>query len=508
MTILNKIKENAEKIPNRAVFIQSSPEGIDSIDWRTLDDSSDRLAYWLDQHLKTKTPIIVYGHKHPMMIVCFLACVKSGRAYCPIDRNVPLSRIEAIIKEVDPEMILTTEKLDLGTKTAVGLEDLNEIIKNETGVISEDSFVKENDVFYIIFTSGSTGVPKGVQITRGCLDNFIQWAIGLGSGNAAEKPCTILNQAPFAFDLSVMDLYLCLYTGGTLWALTKDVQNDMKLLYKSLHDSEAAVWVSTPSFAEVCLSDPCFCDALMPSMKDFLFCGEILTNRTVSRLAERFPNAQIINTYGPTESTCAVTSVKITPAINETNVPLPVGEPKPGTSVRIINENKEVLTDGEKGEIVIVGNTVGAGYWNNPEKTEQSFGVIEQDGVKQRYYKTGDEGYLERGMLYYSGRIDLQVKLHGYRIELGDIESNLLAIAGVEQAVVIPKYRDGKVSSLVAGVVLAEGPTDEKSAAAMIKQNLRDTIPEYMIPKRIRFLSSVPMTNNGKVDRRALEGIL
>lgn len=317
-----------------------------------------------------------------------------------------------------------------------------------------------------------------------------------------------MNQAPFSFDLSVMDLYLCLYTGGTLFALGKNVQTDMKLLYEALRRSGINKWVSTPSFANVCLSDPIFSEALLPDLTDFLFCGEILTNKTVSRLKKRFPGANVVNTYGPTESTCAITEINVTDEINEKYSPLPVGKPKDGTWLRIADEGGNAVDDGEKGEIIIIGDSVSVGYWNNAERNRKSFGLTAIDGREYRFYRTGDEGYVKDGMLYYCGRIDNQVKLHGYRIELEDIESNLLKIHGIIQAVVLPKYRDGKVTSLIAGVVLSEEAVDEKAAVECIKNDLKQTLPEYMIPKKIKFLSNIPRTNNGKIDRKAMGGIL
>ncbi len=179
----------------------------------------------------------------------------------------------------------------------------------------------------------------------------------------------------------------------------------------------------------------------------------------------------MVNTYGPTESTCAITEINVTDEINEKYSPLPVGKPKDGTWIRISDENGNAVVDGEKGEIVIIGDSVSIGYWNNAEKkNKKSFGRTTVNGVEYRFYRTGDEGYIIDGMLHYCGRIDNQVKLHGYRIELEDIESNLLKIHGIIQAVVLPKYRDGKVSSLVAGVVLSKRQRMKKQPQKASKQ--------------------------------------
>ena len=508
MTILEQIKSNAAKYPDRAVYVLKTANDTVSMTWEELDKKSDRLASYLNSELSTDTPVVVYGHKDPYMIVCFLACVKSGRAYCPVDINVPISRVEAIISEVRPEIILTTEELSIDNDKIKSLDDIKTISDSHSVTLTCENYVKADDVFYIIFTSGSTGIPKGVQITRDCLDNFIKWAVTLGNGTDDGKHRVFLNQAPFSFDLSVMDLYLALYTGGTLWTLPKTVQGDMKQLFKSLGESAADVWVSTPSFADVCLSDPVFSENLMPQLTDFLFCGEILTNITVDRLAKRFPKAKIVNTYGPTESTCAITQVEITADINENNSPLPVGKPKNGTWIRIVDQNGNTVADGERGEIVIVGDSVSVGYWNNPEKNKISFSTAEIDGKVYRSYKTGDEGYIIDGMLHYGGRIDNQVKLHGYRIELEDIESNLLKIEGILQAVVLPKSRNGKVTSLVACVGSSVKIEDETARIAQIKEKLKDSLPEYMIPKTVKFFDNIPRTNNGKIDRKTIGGLI
>lgn len=327
----------------------------------------------------------------------------------------------------------------------------------------------------------------------------------MGGGIQENKHYTFLNQAPFSFDLSVMDLYLALYTGGTLWMLDKKVQSDMKELLESLRNSKCDVWVSTPSFADVCLSDKSFSQELMPQLKRFLFCGETLTNRTVDRLRQAFPKAEIVNTYGPTESTVAVTGITVTSELNEKYQPLPVGREKEGTWILIMGQDGNCLQEEEKGEIVIAGDTVSAGYWNNKRMTEEKFGSIEIQGKNVPCYRAGDQGYKKDGFLFYSGRIDRQVKLHGYRIELDDIENNLMKLPDVKQAAVIPVCKDGKVRSLKAYVSVKCRTEADFSASQVIRSQLAEYLPEYMIPKKIIFLDKLPMTNNGKADRKALE---
>jgi D-alanine--poly(phosphoribitol) ligase subunit 1 len=250
-----------------------------------------------------------------------------------------------------------------------------------------------------------------------------------------------------------MDVYLSLYTGGTICAITKEVQKNLKLLYKVLPTTDVNVWVSTPSFADVCLSDRSYNKDLLPNLKYFLFCGEILTNRTVEKLYEAFPESIVVNTYGPTESTVCVTEVVVDKEVLSTYSPLPVGVARPGTWLYIISENGDRLPDGEQGEIIIVGDTVSTGYYKNPEQSQKAFSTETIDGVEYRLYHTGDKGYIKNGQLFYCGRIDFQIKLHGYRIEIEDIENNLVKVGGVEKAVVLPNMEDNKVKSLTAYVV-------------------------------------------------------
>ncbi len=441
------------------------------------------------------------------MIVCFLACVKSGHAYCPIDISVPASRVAAIVDEVAPPCILSTEPFPFEREGIVTGDEIAEICRTSPSEPVTLSPVLSDDVFYIIFTSGSTGTPKGVQITCECLDNYLMWAKTLGGGLDPEKHYTFINQAPFSFDLSVMDLYLSLFSGGTLAALDKAVQSSTAALFRALEKSSANVWVSTPSFADVCLSDERFSEALLPQLEKFLFCGETLTNRTAGELMRRFPKAVVVNTYGPTESTVAVTEVNITPEVNAEWSPLPVGREKPGTRIFIMDEAGRILRDGEKGEIVIAGDTVSIGYLNKPELTEKVFGTYEIDGKSCRLYHTGDKGYRQNGWIFYCGRLDFQIKLHGYRIELEDIESNIMKLPGVRQAAVLPVYRDGQVRSISAYVAADRSDADDFQYSQKLRSMLRKYVPDYMIPKKFVFVDALPRTDNGKVDRRALGGM-
>lgn len=501
MEIIDEIRKCSIMQPNKIAY-QINGE---KLTYAELEEKSNSLANAIQLQMKRdKTPIIIYGHKDKYMLICFLACVKSGRGYCPIDTSVPIERTKQIIETVNSKIILCPEESKLEDSRVWDIDKIKEESeKNEK--IDKKYYVKENDVFYIIFTSGSTGIPKGVQITVNCLNNFLKWSKRLGKIDQ-KRDLIFLNQAPFSFDLSVMDLYTSLATGSTLVAIDKDTQTDMEKLFDLLKKSNANIWVSTPSFINMCLSDKKFNRELLPKLETFLFCGEVLQNSTAEKIMNRFEDSEVINTYGPTEATVAVTNVTITKEMIKRQQSLPVGKPKENTYILIQNHKKENLPENEKGEIVIVGDTVSIGYFNNYEKTKKVFENYKINNIDYRAYRTGDKGYIQNGQLYYCGRLDFQVKLHGYRIEIEDIENNIARVKSVKSVAVIPKYEDDNITVkyLQAYIVTKNIVKNKNEEITKIKEELKNILPHYMIPKKIKFIDKMPMTNNCKIDRKVL----
>jgi D-alanine--poly(phosphoribitol) ligase subunit 1 len=454
---------------------------------------SDVFAAWLDRELEGRLgPIAVHGHKEPEMLVAFLGAVKCGRAYVPIDVSVPAQRVEKIIEGAGAALVVTPDMVS---------DVLSGLAETEEGELRARTLrrVEADDAFYILFTSGSTGEPKGVVITLSNLTAFVEWMMSEQRYVPAGE--VFLNQAPFSFDLSVMDLYGSLTSGGTLQSVTKDELSNLKALYKRLAESGVSTWVSTPSFAQMCLIEKGFSETMMPAMRRFLFCGETLAPETASQLLERFPRAEVWNTYGPTEATVATTSVRVDRALLSEFSPLPVGFEMPGTRILICGEDGVPVAEGERGEIVIVGPNVSPGYLNRPELTGKVFG----QRAEGRFYRTGDWGRVRGGQVFFEGRMDGQIKLNGYRIELGDMEANLRGLEEVADAVVLPVQKGGKVDSLAAVVVLSgakEGSDFE--VTAKLKARLGERVPVYMVPRKFIYKDAFPMTPNGKADRRKL----
>ncbi len=450
---------------------------------------SDAVAAWLDAELgESRTPVAVRGHKEPEMLVAFLGAVKSGRPYVPIDISIPVQRVDRIVSCAGAAITLTPERVD-------------DIVAE--GRTYRARRAAESDPFYILFTSGSTGEPKGVVITHANLSHFVSWMLAEQHFLPGEE--TFLNQAPFSFDLSVMDLYASLATGGTLFSITKDHIANLKALYAAFHVSGVTTWVSTPSFAQMCMIEKSFTETMLPKLRRFLFCGETLAPETAAQLLERFPQAEVWNTYGPTEATVATTSVRITREVVEKWSPLPVGAAMHGTSVVILGENGERVSEGERGEIVIAGPNVSPGYLGRADLTAKAF----FDYAGAPAYRTGDWGRERETQIFFEGRMDSQVKVNGYRIELGDLEANLRALPEIADAVVLPVEKHGRIDALAAIVVLAVEKTGSDFAfTSQLKARLGERLPAYMIPRKFLYVDAFPMTANGKADRRKLAELL
>jgi D-alanine--poly(phosphoribitol) ligase subunit 1 len=481
MNLIERIDHWAAIAPEQRAHVS----GGRTLTYGELRRRSDVLASYLVQSYgDERQPIAVLGHREPEMLVAFLGAVKSGRPYVPLDTALPQQRIDKILVTSRSALTLTPE----------------EILRLSAGeATAPRRCVAADDPFYILFTSGSTGEPKGVIITLACLEHFLTWM--LAEQRFTERSEVFLNQAPFSFDLSVMDLYCSLATGSTLFSISRELIENPKKLYAALASSAVSTWVSTPSFAQMCLVEEKFAEAMLPQVRRFLFCGETLTPQTAAQLLKRFPKAEVWNMYGPTEATVATTSICIDDAILEQYSPLPVGRTMPGTEIFLANENQKPVTANERGEIIIAGPNVSPGYLGRPDLTANAF--FQHRG--QRAYRTGDSGRFRDDLLFFEGRMDEQLKLSGYRIELGDVEANLRALATVRDAVVIPLVKNGTAQSLAAFVVLA-GRDDAThfELSYKLRNQLSERLPVYMLPRKFVFLDTFPMTANGKVDRGTL----
>lgn len=474
--------------------------------YKELDDISESIgAFLLEELGEDRTPIIIYGNKENLMMAVMMAALKSGRAYIPIDISYPKERVEAIISEVNPKILVDFSKGNTFENMRVLKEkELNEIQKEYVNAeIQKNNWVKEDENAYILFTSGSTGKPKGVQISSNNLDNFVEWLAE--DLQLDEKEEVFMNQAAYSFDLSVTSIYPGLCYGKTLHGYSKDTLSNLKVMFNDLSESGINFWVSTPSFAGMCVVEDGFNSDMLPNLKAMIFVGEVLPKPLCEELLNRFKGTRIINGYGPTEATVAVSTNDMSKEVLAKEGSLPIGYPMKTSVVKIVDEEGNVVGDGEKGEIIIVGPSVSKGYFNNEEMTQKAFFYDEYAGSTWRAYRTGDLGYYVNGNLYYCGRKDFQIKLNGYRIEIEDIENNLVKVNNVKNAAVVPVNKDDKIAYLTAFIELKEdnGLSGLKNGIA-IKKELGGLIPSYMVPRNIKIVKQFPTNVNGKIDRKKL----
>jgi D-alanine--poly(phosphoribitol) ligase subunit 1 len=465
--MINKIEKIVKQNPNKIAYKVNDK----CITYKELWSCAYNYAQLLKR--QGNSPVVIYGHKNISVIVSILACIIADRTYVPIGSCTPLYRLKQIVDITKSSLVLTDNIVSIDNVDCTNLEGLKQF---------KDCDIKDNknDIVYMIFTSGSTGIPKGVPISKTNLDNFINWISNL-KPLCDYKDINVLNQASFSFDLSVADLYYSLCNGHTLVALDSDIQEDYDEIFNLMNEIDVAVM--TPTFMKLCLLNKEFNSNKYPNFKCVYFCGEQLEVKTVKKIFEAFPSLKVINAYGPTEATSAVSGILITKEMANTLELLPVGE------VETFATDIEIIDD----EIVLKGKSVFNGYLG-----DYVGGYYKENNIN--CYRTGDIGYIEDGKLYCKGRKDSQVKYKGYRIELNDIEYNINKIKDVKECAVVAKYDDNLVVKTIKSFVVIDGNHDIN----YIRDELEKYIPKYMMPKTIKIIDKLPINQNGKIDRKAL----
>lgn len=445
-----------------------------SLSWAQLRDEAYAWAENARQHgAAPDVPVAIYGHKQASFFVAMVGALLIGAPFVPVDTIYPVERLRRIV-----EIVRAAAAYDAAAGTFTE---------------GEGAMLAERGLAYVMFTSGSTGDPKGVQIGResvGLLGDWMGGSFGLG-----DAPI-FMNQAPFSFDLSMYEVFGSLAAGGACVLNAREQIAAAGTWMPRLAQHGVTVWVSTPSFAHQQLANRDFSPATLPALRTFLFCGEPLPAALAKKLRQRFPDAVILNTYGPTEATVATTWIEVTDAVLAAHDPLPVGHAKPD-SLLIVDE----------GEICIVGDHVMRGYLNRPDLNDAKL-YTHEDG--RRAFRTGDLGQLEEGgLLFCRGRMDDQIKLNGYRIELAEIDEALHGLPGVEGgACAVLRRPDGTAVRLIGFVAGVAQEPDARflapDALADCKARLAQRLPPYMVPSELVACPALPMSNNHKIDRKKL----
>ncbi len=472
---LFKIYKSAETYPQRIAYQDKNKKYT----YCELIGICQKIAAYVSEE---SFPVIVFGTRSANMLFAMLACYVAGITYVPIEKGTPHERISEIISQTGAKTIICSED-ECPEQKNVRIGYIKDIIAlPQTPQKADFKNFNENRNVYIIFTSGSTGKPKGVPINEKNLASFTSW-IGKFYSAPQYNGINILGTASFAFDLSVADIYFSLCFGNTLVSVAQEQKKNVGKICEIFELNKINLAVMTPTFARFCLLDKSFNHNNLPNLKSLFLCGETLDKKTAQKLLNAFPSLSLINAYGPTEATCAVSATKITQEHINSPLPLPVGK---------IDEcacNAEISNS----VIELHGNSVFSGYIG-----KETGGHYIKNG--ENYYQTGDLGYVRNGLLYCDGRCDDQIKFLGYRIELSEIESKLTQICGVQDCAVVAKRGENGEVKQIKAYVCSENKELTKEA---IIAELSRKLPQYMMPQII-FIQQLPTNANGKTDRKKL----
>lgn len=479
------------ELENQPHKLAISASDVD-LNWHELKNKVEQLSELFNKiGIPKGHPVLIYGHKEHFFPVSILACFTSGITYVPIDVIYPPQRIEKIIEQTGSQIAINCTLLPLPFSVPVSIN--SEFIVKENSLPKFENYIyhiKNELLQYIMFTSGSTGEPKGVQITRNNIISFVHWAT---SDFGFHQNDVFLNQAPFSFDVSLCDIINAFSVGGSLVLTSNDMAKSQEDFINRLIKYRCTVWTSTPSFIFIFLRNVSFVKDKIPSLKKFLFMGEELPNVTCKKLKELFPECSIYNAYGPTEATIVTTLIEITDDILAKYTSLPIGYCRPDAEL-FIDFNS---ADKKEGELIINGPHVSAGYFKNESLNNLKFFTHNN----HQSFRTGDLSYQTEGLFFFLGRNDDQVKLHGFRIEINEINHVISTHYLINDAVTIPLKRNAEVKKIISFVILNR---NVDSAISKLTDFLKKKLPYYMVPSEIIVLEEFPYNASHKVDKNKL----
>jgi amino acid adenylation domain-containing protein len=469
--------------------------------YRELNERANRVAHFLRRRGVGPGKLVgVSLHRTPLMVIGLLGVWKAGAAYVPLDPNYPADRLAFMVEDAAVHCLLTdatAKALFSGRDDKLVCLEADWPAIEQESVVNPSSGARPADLAYVIYTSGSTGKPKGALIVHSGLVNYLWWAIGAYGVKAGGR---VPVHSSISFDLTVTSLYPALLAGARVDLVAEDV--GVQGLLASLRQGEQCNLVKiTPAHLDL-LAQQLSADEVRRLTQTFVIGGENLTAESLRFWREGAPETRLINEYGPTETVvgCCIYEVRND---DPQNGSVPIGGPIANTELYVLDESLQPVPVGVTGELYIGGAGVAVGYLNRPELTRERFLPDRFSGrPSARMYKTGDLArYRPDGVLEYLGRVDNQVKLRGYRIELGEIEATLSGHPQVQTCAVSVYENAPGNKQLVGYVVPRKG---EPPSAAEMRRFLKERVPDYMVPPLYVILEALPLTQNGKVDRRAL----
>lgn len=495
-SVLDYLEQSEEKFPLKSVVVDQ--KGTDT--YSGLADKARRVGtFLLKKGLKPNDVVVVLLGKERAALSAFWGVTYAGGIYSPLDCHAPVGRLQLIMDVLKPAFMLVDEEnqekaLELISKERlVFMDEAWETQPDRNALKAVQRLRIDTDPLYVIWTSGSTGVPKGVVISHRAVIDFTEESSMVMEFSEKE---IFANQAPFYFDASVPDLYCTIRNGATLHIVPEGwFSSPIKVLeYIKEHGANAIFWV--PSALIVTANSCALREVDVTCLKKIMFCGEVMPVKQYKIWKKYVPGAKYVNYYGPSETTYASTYYIIDREFEDYEA-LPIGRAAINTGVLILDEEDKPCELGEIGELCIRGSGVALGYYNNPERTREAF---IQNPLSPFYrdimYRTGDlVRENEQGEIEYVGRKDFQIKVSGYRVELGEIETAVSSVPEVESNCCLFDEKEQLI------ICIFTGNTDKK----MIRSKIKDALPRYMMPHKYIKLDTMPMNSNGKIDRVELK---
>jgi fengycin family lipopeptide synthetase D len=499
-TICEYFEEQVKNTPDNAAAAYEGKK----ITYKELNAKANQLARVLrDKGVKPDTIVGLLVDRSLEMMIGIVGILKAGGAYLPISPDYPDDRIKYMLEDSGTDILLTQKHLLDAIEfqgTVIDLEDEQLYQGDET---NPEIVSKPNNLAYIIYTSGSTGKPKGVMIQHGNVINLVE-ALGKAIYERYTAPLNVTMLAPYVFDASVKQIFASLLRGSCLYIVPEEYRNIGEKLTEYYIENSIDISDGTPSHFKLMLGDNKERIKDIP-VKHFVIGGEALPVDVVKEFLSLFKDKKpnITNIYGPTECTVDTTAFLVDSEQLDVLSAIPIGWPLMNCSVYVLDKDNKLQPVGVAGELCIAGAGVARGYLNKPELTEEKFAANPFEPGK-KMYRTGDLArWLPDGNIEFLGRIDHQVKLRGYRIEIGEIESLIKSHPTVKDSIVIV-HGDNTGEKGLAAYIVPKTDSDEKYSEASLKEYLKKQLPKYMVPAVFVQLESMPLNTNGKIDRFAL----
>nr|QQH17589.1 non-ribosomal peptide synthetase [Nostoc sp. KVJ20] len=491
-------EEQVEQTPNAIALVYEH----ESLTYRELSDRANQLAHYL-QSLGVGTEVLVgiCVERSLEMIIAMLAILKAGGAYVPFDPAYPQERLAYMLNDSQVSILLTQEQLTAQipetNAKVVFLDTCWQKVISKYSQKNPENEASSHNLAYVIYTSGSTGKPKGITVTHQavnrlvCNTNYVKLTANHRVAQASNA----------AFDAATFEIWGALLNGARLVGISKEVLLSPPQLATQLQDQQIDfLFVTTALFNQLVSQVP----GIFKTLQTVLFGGEAVEPNWVRTLLQNQPPKRLLHVYGPTENT-TFSSWYLVQEVPESATNLPIGQPIANTQIYILDRYLQPVPIGVPGELCIGGDGLARGYLNRPDLTEEKFipnSIAEaQLAHSKKLYKTGDLArYLPDGNIEFIGRIDNQVKIRGFRIELAEIEVVLTQHPQVGDAIVIAREDKPGIKSLAAYLI----PEGKQPISSELRSFLKEKLPDYMVPASFTVLEALPITPNGKVDRRAL----